>query len=32
MPIQRGNTVSRKPKMKLGSTRYCIRNACSQPA
>src|SRR5690606_12987769 len=30
-PSQRGNTVSRKPKKKLGSTWYCITNACSQP-
>src|SRR5690606_42098812 len=30
-PSQRGNTVNRKPKKKLGSTWYCITKACSQP-
>src|SRR5690606_2319631 len=30
-PSQRGNTVSRKPKKKLGSTWNCITKACSQP-
>ena len=28
-PVQRGNVVSRKPK-KLGSTWYCMTNACGQ--
>ena len=31
-PIQRGNTVSRKPKMNIASMPYCVNTACAQPA